>query len=200
MKPLTRLVEKYRSHQLEKAFPALRATSHILSHLTLEEKCRLYQLAKNREHVLEIGSYVGASTCCFGAALNGADSGRIICVDTWNNDAMTEGNRDTWQEFLDNTKSYKDHIVPIRGYSTDVVCEVAANTGFIDLLFIDGDHTYEGVKADWEAYKVFLRSGSVVVLHDWGWAEGVKKVVEEDVKPVVESFQTLPNLWWGVIK
>lgn len=36
----------------------------------------------------------------------------------------------------------------------------------IDLLFIDGDHTYEGVKADWEMYSPLVRSGGLIVFHD----------------------------------
>lgn len=36
----------------------------------------------------------------------------------------------------------------------------------IDLLFIDGDHTYEGVKQDWEMYFPLVRPGGMVVFHD----------------------------------
>ncbi len=36
----------------------------------------------------------------------------------------------------------------------------------IDFLFIDGDHTYDGVKADFESYSQLVRSGGHVVLHD----------------------------------
>ena len=36
----------------------------------------------------------------------------------------------------------------------------------IDILFIDGDHTYAGVKADYEAYKGFDRNGGLIVFHD----------------------------------
>jgi len=35
-----------------------------------------------------------------------------------------------------------------------------------DVLFIDGDHTYEGCKADYLAYKRLVRPGGLVVLHD----------------------------------
>jgi predicted O-methyltransferase YrrM len=200
MKPLRTLIEKYREYKLNIMFPALKQAFQITSHLTQQERCRLYLLAKDREYVLEIGSYIGASACCFGAALKEKGSGKTICIDTWYNDAMTEGKRDTWQEFNKNTASYKEHIVPVRGFSTDVVDEVAARVKSLDLVFIDGDHSYEAVKADWEAYKHFLRPGSIVVFHDSGWAEGVKRVIEEDAKPMVTSFDCLPNMWWGVIK
>ena len=36
----------------------------------------------------------------------------------------------------------------------------------VDLLFIDGDHTYEGVKNDWMNYKTFVKLGGFVVFHD----------------------------------
>jgi cephalosporin hydroxylase len=36
----------------------------------------------------------------------------------------------------------------------------------LDYLFIDGDHTYEGVKRDFEMYAPFVRSGGIVAFHD----------------------------------
>lgn len=36
----------------------------------------------------------------------------------------------------------------------------------VDFLFIDGDHTYEGVKQDWEMYSPLVRDGGLVAFHD----------------------------------
>jgi cephalosporin hydroxylase len=36
----------------------------------------------------------------------------------------------------------------------------------IDLLFIDGDHSYEGVRADFIAYRRFVRDGGLIAFHD----------------------------------
>ncbi len=36
----------------------------------------------------------------------------------------------------------------------------------IDFLFIDGDHTYEGVKKDFEMYSPLVRDGGIVAFHD----------------------------------
>lgn len=36
----------------------------------------------------------------------------------------------------------------------------------LDFLFIDGDHTYEGVKKDFEDYSPFVKPGGLVVFHD----------------------------------
>ena len=38
--------------------------------------------------------------------------------------------------------------------------------GALDLLFIDGDHSYEGVKQDFEMYSPLVRNGGLVVFHD----------------------------------
>jgi cephalosporin hydroxylase len=36
----------------------------------------------------------------------------------------------------------------------------------IDFLFIDGDHTYEGVKDDFERYSPFVSEGGLIAFHD----------------------------------
>jgi len=36
----------------------------------------------------------------------------------------------------------------------------------LDLLFIDGDHTYDGVKRDFEMYSPFVRPGGIIAFHD----------------------------------
>ena len=206
-----RILSKIRSYALHMArprwlsvrYPDLRAAFRVESHLTLDERVKLYELSRNLNFIAEIGSYLGASACCFGAALKrrevGGGAGSIYCIDTWQNDAMTEGSRDTWQDFTANTAHCRDYIVPIKGFSTDVVQIVASHTSALDLLFIDGDHSYAGVKADWDAYNRFLKPGAIVAFHDWGWAEGVKRVIRENVEPIVSSSESLPNLWWGTI-
>lgn len=36
----------------------------------------------------------------------------------------------------------------------------------VDLLFVDGDHTYEGVKNDYQMYRGVVRKGGVIAFHD----------------------------------
>jgi hypothetical protein len=59
----------------------------------------------------------------------------------------------------------------------------------IDLLFIDGDHSYEGVRADMVTWLGKVRPGGIVAFHDYElsqdtlkqvpWAIGVKEAVDE---------------------
>ena len=42
----------------------------------------------------------------------------------------------------------------------------ALNGRTLDLLFIDGDHSYKGVKADFLCYRQFVRDGGIIAFHD----------------------------------
>lgn len=42
----------------------------------------------------------------------------------------------------------------------------ALNGRLLDFLFIDGDHTYDGVRRDYEDYANFVRPGGVIAFHD----------------------------------
>lgn len=70
-----------------------------------------------------------------------------------------------------------------------------------DLLFIDGDHTYKGVKKDYNDYKGFVRRGGMIVFHDIYNCEyhnllgvGAWKVWDE-VKGIKREF--IHNSKWG---
>jgi predicted O-methyltransferase YrrM len=36
----------------------------------------------------------------------------------------------------------------------------------VDFVFIDGDHSYEGVKTDFEMFSRLVRRGGIIALHD----------------------------------
>lgn len=174
----------------------------ISTHLTCEEKCMLYWLARRatpgRTIAVEAGSYLGASSLFIASALKARGKGSLLyCVDTWLNDAMSEGRMDTFAAFKSNTRNHASVIRPLRGNSPDMA------TGFteaIDFLFIDSDHSYDGVKSEVDAWFPKLRPGATVVFHDIGWAEGVQRVVREAVHPRVIKSGRLPNLFWATVK
>ena len=58
----------------------------------------------------------------------------------------------------------------------------------IDVLFIDGDHTYEGVKKDFEMYSPLVKKNGIIAFHD------IVKV-SPDFAPDVEV-----NKFWNEIK
>lgn len=50
---------------------------------------------------------------------------------------------------------------------------------FLDFLFIDADHNYEGVKMDFKMYFRLVRSGDIIDFHDIITAKGVEKFWNE---------------------
>ena len=60
-------------------------------------------------------------------------------------------------------------VVPLTGDSHDeqMATRVRLSAGGpLDVLFIDGDHRYEGVVADYELFHRLVRPGGIVVFHD----------------------------------
>ncbi|HTD39435.1 MAG TPA: class I SAM-dependent methyltransferase [Mucilaginibacter sp.] len=176
----------------------------VFTHLTKDEKRLLYAIAKKELPsnctVVEIGSYLGASTNFIAKGID--DKSVIYCIDTWGNHAMkyeetdVDGDeRDTYEDFKKNTQKQQKKIVMLRGWSTDMFSNLKELTSKTDFLFIDGDHSYEGVSKDWHLYSTLLKKNSIVAFHDTGWADGVNKVIKEDVltQPVT-LLHSLPNL------
>ena len=186
---------KYSIFQMIKLFRLGISKWDIPTYTTAVELFKLYNLAKSLKATsigVEIGSYIGASSLMICKGLN--DESILYCIDTWENDAMTEGNWDTFAVFKKNTRLVTKKIITVKSNSID------AAIGFnneIDFLFIDGDHSYEAVKADVDAWFEKLKPGGIIVMHDIGWAEGVIKVVEKDIKPYLKKFEGLPNMFWG---
>ncbi len=58
----------------------------------------------------------------------------------------------------------------------------------IDLLFIDGDHSYEGVKKDFELYSNLLNDKGIIIIHDTDDNYEQKLLVSEDAKKDHFSF------------
>jgi predicted O-methyltransferase YrrM len=150
----------------------------IFTHLTWQERIILYKMVTSlnpRKVLVEIGSYLGGSGYFLAAgAAEGDSDTSLFCIDTWMNDGMSEGQRDTWIEFNENVSRFSSIIIPCRGGSKEIAQTFSRE---IDLLFIDGDHTFDGCMRDVESWLPLVRSGGIVLFHDYGWADGVQKVV-----------------------
>jgi predicted O-methyltransferase YrrM len=61
-------------------------------------------------------------------------------------------------------------LVSLEGDSHDVETKAQVEEAFagepIDVLFIDGDHTYDGVRRDFELYGPLVREGGLIAFHD----------------------------------
>jgi predicted O-methyltransferase YrrM len=140
----------------------------------LESLFRLAQACPRGTSALEIGSYLGASACYIGAGLK-QKGGRLFCVDTWNNETMPDGERNTFAEFQVNTKALAPLITTIRKRSSEISCtDLQVPLNFV---FIDGDHSYEAVSSDFQIIEPWLSASAVVALHDTTLWEGVSRLL-----------------------
>jgi predicted O-methyltransferase YrrM len=123
---------------------------------------------------VEVGSFKGKSSGFIAAGL--PPGARLACVDTWKNDAMPyDAADDSFPEFRKHTAAYQALMDAHRGTSAQVA---AAWTLPIDLLFIDGDHSYEGCSEDLKAWIGFVRRDGWIAVHDSS-VEGVKRSIAE---------------------
>jgi predicted O-methyltransferase YrrM len=118
---------------------------------------------------VEIGSARGRSTCFIGIALKRLGHGHLYAIDPHESTAWSDVNAtDTYRELRRNlhASGVENQVTIVRKYSPD-----AAKTWTIpiDLLFIDGDHSYEGVKRDWDLFAPHVSEFGVVVFHDTIW-------------------------------
>ena len=169
----------------------------IFSFTNYQERETLYNLAKSLKGgsvIVEVGSHLGATSCMLALANK---NNKVYCVDTWRNDGqMPDPTKDTFLEFKNNTKDFSN-ITALRGTSEEVVKNFNEK---IDLLFIDGDHSYDGVKRDVLNWIPKCKEDAIVAFHDVGPVGsieyGVTKVIDEYIKPIEKNVvKKLINLY-----
>ena len=141
------------------------------------------------KNVMEIGSYNGGSLFCFTRMAQ--PGGIVISVDLpggFFGGGCTKWKTELFRLFGDKTQT----MVLIRGNSHDEELpehmRAILNGEKLDFLFIDGDHTYAGVKQDFSMYSPFVRSGGYVAFHDI--IPSNKGVAVCNVKPLWDELKT----------
>jgi methyl-accepting chemotaxis protein len=117
--------------------------------------------------IVELGVHKGDSYCAFceAVALLG-NQARCYAVDNWKGDPHSGYYGDeVYQEFKAyHDARYRSFSKLVRANFDDAVC--LFEDGSIDLLHIDGSHTYSAVKGDFETWLSKLSRRGVVLLHD----------------------------------
>ena len=117
--------------------------------------------------VVELGTQSGVSYFGFCQAVreHGFDT-RCHAVDTWRGDAHTSTYDETvWSEVsAHNDEHYADFSTLHRMLFQDALRLFEPES--IDLLHIDGYHTYEAVRGDFEDWYPKVRPGGIVLFHD----------------------------------
>jgi len=130
------------------------------------------------EYYAEIGACSGGTTYAMNQFLNFKE---LLIIDDGGKENPVYVS-DRGDQLRGENLSYIPRVEIIGSSAEKRVIEHALNTSNIhkyDILFIDGDHSYEGVKNDTINYMPIVRNGGYIVFHDTHHISGIMNWVSE---------------------
>lgn len=106
---------------------------------------------------VEIGTALGVSAVRIAQAM--AAEGRLFCVDPYPADNPVAQIATRQMRRLE----LAERITFLRGRSAEMAARIPRDC---DFFFVDGDHSFEGLRTDWEIVLAHLAPGGKVCFHD----------------------------------
>jgi predicted O-methyltransferase YrrM len=114
---------------------------------------------KNAETIVDLGVDYGFSSFCFSIP----EIGTVYGIDSFEGDPQT-GIRNTYNFVCEKQNQLGiNNLIFIRGFFEDIL---KIWTKPIDILHIDGFHTYEAVSCDYDNWSKFVKDDGVILFHD----------------------------------
>lgn len=159
----------------------------------------LYDIASTYDanysiNYVEIGCYAGGSACLMISRPNT----NVISIDL--------GHPIKPDEAISNVKKFNIHsnlyeYLQGNSQSAEMVERLEKIVSEIDILFIDGDHSYQGVINDYALYEPLVRSNGFIVFDDYrdsSYSPDVKPAVDIIIssnKSKLNVIGTMPNIY-----
>lgn len=139
--------------------------------MKIESRTKLVELMKHFNLPL-IAAEVGVAEGRLSKELLAWGIEKLYLIDIWEKVPFIKGCGSFEQGWHDNNynlvlekiKGQEDKVVILKGFSYKMADYVPDNT--LGLVYIDGDHTYEGARADIDSYWPKLVSGGIMAFHD----------------------------------
>jgi predicted O-methyltransferase YrrM len=139
--------------------------------------------------IVEIGSFMGKSTCWLAAGAKKASREKVTAIDHFRGSPEHQAggpyeNRTivtmhtTFYMFQENIAKMQlsDYVNPVVATSEEAVSNWNRT---VRLLFIDGDHSYNNTKKDYELWSPFVCERGYICFHDVGAWPGPTQFYEE---------------------
>jgi MMP 1-O-methyltransferase len=141
----------------------------------------LYRLAAEADPagaIVEIGSWHGRSTIWLAAGSAAGRNARVVAVDPHSGTHLRSEGESTEHVLRRNLAraALDDRVDVVVATSSEAATEWAQP---VSLLWIDGDHTYESARRDFELWQPHLLPDAIVALHDTFVSSGPERVVRE---------------------
>lgn len=144
--------------------------------------------ATEKSTFVEVGSWLGRSAALMAVEIeNSGKPIEFVCVDPWLDGGpdlrgtehfKKHGVNHVYDLFCKNIYNVRHRIKAMRMLSTEAAAFMQDNS--VDFLMLDGDHSYEAVKADIAAWMPKMKQrGGVISGDDYLWP-GVKQAVDEE--------------------
>jgi predicted O-methyltransferase YrrM len=129
---------------------------------TEAERQALEQAVRGRQRVVEIGVWHGVTTARLRTAMD--PSGILYAVDPFEPGRLGV----SFQALIARTEVGRVSGAEVRWVRRTSVDAgpIVASEGLAEVVFIDGDHSYEGLESDWLAWSDRVTHGGMIALHD----------------------------------
>ena len=154
--------------------------------------------------IIEIGSYMGKSILSI-ADICRQNNNKIYCVDTWEGSAEHQSGEpfclqppeELFRIFNKNVEKFgfQDIITTVKMESIKAAEKFLSDGIKADLIFIDGDHSYESVKNDIEEWRKVLKKDGILCGHDVVWGD-----IQRALKDTGTNYYPAYGLWIGCKK
>ncbi len=120
--------------------------------------------ANGKKKLAEIGVWHGVTTCRLRRAM--APEGILVAVDPYPLGKLGF----SAQRIIAHREVSRvsgGTVNWLRTTGSDAALELSrTNSPTFDFVFVDGDHSYEGLQADWEGWAKLIAPGGIIALHD----------------------------------
>jgi predicted O-methyltransferase YrrM len=155
-------MDRYAGRGFYASIRAVQARSEIIALASLVQ-------AMKPKVIVEIGTYKGGTLYIWSRSNPQAEL--FVSIDLPGGQyggGYAKCRRKLYEEFLYDRRNIELRLIQRDSHEAATLQQLLAilDSRLVDFLFVDGDHTYEGVKRDYEMYGPLVRPGGLIAFHD----------------------------------